>query len=471
MQPAKLSIVIPVFNEKYTVEQVIDEVLAAPLPGGMEREIIVVDDGSSDGTRPLLATIAARVPAVQVVLHDVNRGKGAAVRTGIERATGDVLVVQDADLEYDPRDYRRLLEPISSGDADVVYGSRFLAGEYRRVLFFWHSLGNGFLTTLSNVFTNLNLTDMETCYKMAKTAIWKSIPIRCDRFGIEPEVTAKFAKRGCQIYEVPISYRGRTYREGKKITWRDGLKASGVIVFFAVVDDIYGDRYGHGILHRLSKAHRFNAWLADTIRPWIGDDVLEIGAGLGNLTRELLPRSSYTASDIDPLHLDYLRNLYRQNRRVTVARVDVESPADFAGLEQRFDTVVALNVIEHVEHDVQAMENIRRALRPGGRACVLVPAGPQRFGTLDDALGHVRRYTEDELTDKLRQAGLDVERSFTFNRVAVPGWYLNGRLLRRKHFSRVQLKVLDSSVWLWRRVDRLLPWSGLSQIAIARARG
>jgi SAM-dependent methyltransferase len=355
-----------------------------------------------------------------------------------------------------------------NGDADVVYGSRFLTSDYKRVLLFWHSLGNRMLTTLSNALNNLNLTDMETCYKMVRAEILRSIPLRSNRFGIEPELTAKFAKRGCRIYEVPVTYRGRTYDEGKKITWRDGISALFTIVYFKLVDDLYDARYGHDILHRLSSAHRFNQWMAETMKPWVGDTVLEIGAGMGNLTKKMLPRTSYVTTDIDPLYLTYLENTFAFNQRVRVAKVDVVNPAHFASLASKFDTVVCLNVIEHVEQDTLAMKNIYEALRPGGNACILVPRAPALYGTLDEVLGHVRRYTEPELTNKLEQAGFTIEKVFTFNRIALPAWWYNGCILRRKTFGKLQLKIFDSLVWLWRRLDRWLPWQGVSLIAIAR---
>lgn len=215
----KLSVVIPVYNERETVLQVI----AAVRKVDLEKEIIIVDDGSSDGTRDLLATISD--PTVRVILHDRNQGKGAALRTGFAAAEGDVIIIQDADLEYDPQDYHRLLRPILEGKADVVYGSRFAGGEQHRALFFWHMLGNKFLTLLSNMMTDLNLTDMETCYKVFRREVLQRITIEENRFGFEPEITAKIAKLRVRIYEVGISYAGRTYRDGKKIGWRDGFSA------------------------------------------------------------------------------------------------------------------------------------------------------------------------------------------------------------------------------------------------------
>ncbi|MEA2625466.1 MAG: hypothetical protein QOD06_1511 [Candidatus Binatota bacterium] len=225
----KVTVVIPVFNERRTIEAVIGRVRGALAE--RPSEIVVVDDGSSDGTREVLRTI----DGIRLIEHPVNCGKGAALRTGFAAATGDVVIVQDADLEYDPRDYPKLLEPIEDGRADVVFGSRFLGGPHR-VLFFWHYVANRALTTLSNIFTNLNLSDMETGYKVFRADVVKRIHIRSDRFNFEPEITAKVAKARCRIYEVPISYSGRTYEEGKKIGFRDGFSALWAIVRYRFVD-------------------------------------------------------------------------------------------------------------------------------------------------------------------------------------------------------------------------------------------
>jgi len=220
-----LSIVIPVYNEKETIREIHRRVLETPLPGGLGKEIVYVDDFSTDGTREILKDTLGGKDGIRVLFHDRNRGKGAALRTGIAQTTGDFVLIQDADLEYDPQDYPKLLAPLLDGRADVVYGSRFIGGESRRVLYYWHSVGNRFLTTLSNMFTNVNLTDMETCYKVFRGEIVRKIRIEEDRFGFEPEITSKVSRLRCRIYEVGIGYSGRTYAEGKKINWKDGVRA------------------------------------------------------------------------------------------------------------------------------------------------------------------------------------------------------------------------------------------------------
>ena len=227
----KVSVVIPVYNEVSTIREIVVRVQAVDL----NKEIIIVDDGSTDGTREQLQKITLSHENVRVLYHDRNQGKGAALRTGFEAATGDIVIIQDADLEYDPREYSVLLEPILDGRADIVYGSRFLGGPHR-VLFFWHYLGNRFLTLLSNALTNLNLTDMETCYKVFRREVLSDIQLKSNRFGFEPEFTAKIAKKGFRIYETSISYSGRTYAEGKKIGWKDGIKAIFAIIWFRFFD-------------------------------------------------------------------------------------------------------------------------------------------------------------------------------------------------------------------------------------------
>jgi glycosyltransferase involved in cell wall biosynthesis/predicted RNA methylase len=465
----KLSILIPVYNEEEFVAAALHRLLKVDLGPDIEMELVVVDDGSTDGSAEALDQLQVELGGqIRVITHKRNRGKGAAIRTAIESATGEIAVIQDSDLEYNPQDLPHLLGPLLEGRADAVYGSRFLISGERRVLYFWHSLANHLLTTACNMVANLNLTDVETGYKAFRLSLVKSIPLRSNRFGIEPELTIKLAQRGIALYEVPISYYGRTYAEGKKVGFKDAIAALLVILNYGLRRDIYQDR-GARILDSLAQTPRFNRWLADTVQPYVGAQVLEIGAGIGNLSQFLAARrKSYTASDLDKEHLARLRVRFAHRPNLSLVHCDLSSPEDFSPLEARADTVICLNVLEHIEDDAEGLRNIARALLPGGTAIVLVPQDQSIYGTLDEVLGHHRRYSEPELRKKMEAAGFQVDRVLHFNRVTRPGWWFNGRILKRRHFSRFQLRWFDRLVWLWRRIDRLLPWPSVSIIAIGR---
>ncbi len=470
-----LSVLVPVFNEQHLLQSSLERLIVLADSPLLERiHVIAVDDGSRDKSPEVLALFQERCLSDgrrdkmewTFLRHEKNRGKGAALRTALERVDTELCVTHDADLEYDPRDLLSMIPLFLQQDADAVFGSRFLAGSFRRVLFFRHSLGNRILTLLCNLVSDLNLTDMETCYKMARSELLRTIPLRSTDFRVEPELVIKLAKRGARIFEVPISYAGRTYEEGKKITWKDGFSALGAILRFAISDDIYThDRFGSEILARLSRTPRFTRWMADVLRPHVGERVLEIGAGIGNLTVHLIPRTIYCASDINPLYLHRLESLQDTRPYFEALHTDVTRQESFP-LVQRFDTVICLNVIEHVEDDVQALQNIRGVLSDGGNAIVLVPRYPRLFGSLDEVLGHQRRYTKARLEAVGRQAGLRLVKMLEFNRASVPAWWLNGRLLRRRTFGLIQIKLLNLLVPLFRAIERIRFLPSLSLIAI-----
>ncbi len=465
----KISILVPLYNEEEFVATLLEQVLAAPLPDGFEREIIVADDGSQDASVQEVEAVAEKYPGViRLLTTTSNQGKGAALRRAIAEATGEFSIIQDADLEYNPQEYRRLLGPLIEGRADAVFGSRFMSSGERRVLYFWHSLANHLLTAMCNIFADLNLTDMETCYKAFRTSLLQSIPIRSQRFGFEPEITIKLAKRQARIYETPISYNGRTYEEGKKIGLKDAFEAFWVILKTALSRDIYLAK-DKDILDAFASAPNFNRWMADTIRPYIGRNVLEIGAGMGNLTRQLLPgRKRYVATDIDHEHLDRLSNRLSHRPRLEIAELNAAIPENHEPYRGQMDTVICLNVLEHIEDDLEALRNIRSMLQDGGRAVILVPCGQSIFNSLDEELGHFRRYSEDQLRERMTAAGFDVETILRFNRASRPGWWLNGTVLKRRTISRLQLRNFDRLVWLLRRVDAYLPWPQTSIIGIGR---
>jgi glycosyltransferase involved in cell wall biosynthesis len=469
-----LSILVPVYNEQYLVRASLERLkLLADSPLLERVEVIVVDDGSTDQTNAILREIESTEAAQPggkltwiFLYHEGNQGKAAAIHTALQQASAELTVIHDADLEYHPLDLLKMAQVFLEEQADAVFGSRFLASEYRRVLFFRHQLGNHFLTLLCNVVSDLNLTDMETCYKMVRTSLLKTIPLVGTRFEIEPEICIKLAKRGARIFEVPIRYAGRTYQEGKKIGWKDGVRAIKAVIRFGISDYIYAeDTYGSQILGRLNRAPRFTKWMADVIRPYVGEKVLEIGAGTGNLTIQLIPRELYWVSDVNPLYLNYLERVRLDRPYMQVGFTDGEKGESFPK-DTKFDTVICLNVVEHLADDLTALGNFREVLEEHGRAIILVPCGPWLYGSLDEVLGHHRRYTRKQLTDLVERAGFHLERMLEFNRVGVIAWWLNARLLRKRTFGFWQIKMLNTLTPVFRILDDFLPLPPLSLIAV-----
>jgi glycosyltransferase involved in cell wall biosynthesis len=469
MPGSRVSILMPLFNEEEYVGAILERVIRAPLPADLAREIIVVDDGSTDDSAAIVEEVSERNPGlIRLIRFDRNRGKGAVIHEAIEHARGDYCLIQDTDLEYNPADYMDLLQPLVDGVADVVYGSRFAVAKRRRVLYLWHSVANHILTAMCNVVSDLNLSDIMTGYKAFRTSLLKTIPIRSNRFGIEPELTIKVARRYAEIHEVPVSYDGRTYEDGKKIRFKDAVQIAWTILRFGFIGDLYKDP-GAEILDAFSATAHFNLWMADTIRPFVGQRVLEIGAGMGNLTRYLSRRRErYVATDVDVEHLVRLRNRLRHRPKLETAVCNLARPDDFQPFANSMDTVICLNVLEHLEDDLACLQNIHGALQPGGRAIILVPEGQNLFGQLDVVLGHQRRYSRGQLQARMEQAGFSAERILDFNRISRPAWFLNSRILRRSSLGRFQLKFFDKTVWLWRRIDRFIPWKPTSIIAIGR---
>lgn len=465
----RLSVLVPVYNERHVVEASLRRLLRVKSKLIESLEVIVIDDCSADRSLEVLERIAAEDNRVVLLRHDRNRGKGAAIRTGISRATGDITIIHDADLEYNPDDIPSLLVPFAEEGADAVYGSRYVSAPYRRALMHRHTVINKLLTTVSNWLTDLSLSDLETCYKAITTTLLKSIPIRSGDFRFEVEITFKLAKRKARVFEVPIRYLPRSYEEGKKIRGKDGLLALVAMAKWWAIDDVYqADEYGSNILVELERARNVNLWMGSTLRPLIGDKVLEIGAGIGTLTNQFIPRELYLASDINPNYLYFLNAFAVGKPYLRVRKIDAGDPRDFEGLEGHFDTAVLVNVLEHLDQPEVALQNLWNALEPGGRLVVLVPNHPQLYGTLDEVLEHKLRYTPATLKTRLESSGFQVEQILDFNRISVIGWWLNNKVLRRKTFSRIQLKILDVLIPLLRRIDRVWPWGGLSLIAVAR---
>jgi glycosyltransferase involved in cell wall biosynthesis len=438
----KLSVVIPVYNEINTIGEILSRVLDVDLT----KEVIVVDDCSIDGTREFLKEWETErrkksKDEVRICYQPRNMGKGAALRSGFKEAKGEIVIIQDADLEYHPREYPKLIEPILDGRADVVYGSRFL-GTPRRVLMFRHTLGNKLLTFFSNLCTDLNLTDMETGYKVFKKEVLEHLHLKSNRFGFEPEVTAKIAKMNYRIYEVPISYSGRDYWEGKKIKWMDGLKAIFSILRYNFFDSGTEDIV-YQTLQKMKKLHRYNQWIFSKFRPFLGRRVLEIGSGTGNITKFLLDRDLIIATDVEPKYLALLRNTFEKYRKFKIEHLDISGAESERYRSFHIDSVICFNVLEHVEQDETALRRIFNLLEPSGRLLLLVPSHPWLNGSIDEHLGHHRRYGKKELKNKLEAMGFKVILLKYFNRIGILGWFLNSKMLRRKRLPSFQLRIYN----------------------------
>ena len=463
----KLSVLIPVYNERRTLREIVQRVIKQEVPGVTEKEVIIVDDCSTDGSAEIIQQIENTNPEIiNAILLDENQGKGNAIRLAIQAASGDIAIVQDADLEYDPADYEIVLRPIIKGQADVVYGSRFAEREQRRVLYFRHTIANRFLTFASNCFTNLNLTDMETCYKAFRVEVAKTIPIRSKRFGIEPELTAKFAKRKLRIFEVPISYHGRTYAEGKKITWVDGVRALRTIIKYWLIDDMFQGDYGQKDLIDMEAAPKYTEWTLERTRPYVGDLLLEIGSGIGNNVRILMQYTDVIATEIDPTYLQVLRNAYLNTPGLVVHAWDATQPPP-PDLPQA-DTILCSNVIEHIQDDQQVVINADHALKPGGRMIFIVPRGEKLYASLDSAIGHIRRYDQDQLQSLFTNLGYEIDELFSLNKIGVLGWWYRGKVAKQQAIGRFGLKAFNVLVPIFKLIDPILPWKGLSLVIVAR---
>lgn len=460
----KLSVLMPVYNESRTLRTIVEQVFASPVD--LEIELICVDDCSTDGSLEILEDIAANDQRITVIRQPVNMGKGKAIRTAIKNMTGDIAIIQDADLEYDPNEYPRVIGPILAGQADAVYGSRLASSEVRRVLFYWHSLGNKILTMFSNMANDLNLTDIETCYKAVKADMLKSLRLTSDRFGFEPEVTARLAHAGARIYEVPISYYGRTYAEGKNIGWRDGVEALWLIFKFRFIDTRATDNPGHVTLESLAISPSVSRWMLSSFSEHLGNDVLEAGCGMGNLTQHLLDRRKLTAVDIDPTHLSSLTKRFGHLENITITEGDLQEPSFYDTVDP-VDSVLCVNVLEHLDKPELAVEGFHSVLREGGHALILVPAHGWLYSNADEALGHRTRYDENLLTALMEGAGFEIVESHQFNRLGVLGWYVN-KLTGRTTIAKWQARMFGLLLPVAKLVERFKLLPGLSVIAVAR---
>ncbi len=459
-----LSIIVPSFNEAATLEEAVRRLQAVPLP--IDTEIILVDDGSVDASPEIAERLKKTSPLPFVFLrHERNQGKTAAIRTGLEAASGSLTLIYDADLEYDPADIPALLAPVLDGRADAVYGSRFLSPE-RRVLFFWHALGNRLVTMLANMFANLNLTDMETCFKLIRTATLKEMRIRSERFGFEPEVTVKLGRLGQRIYEIPIRYSGRSYEEGKKIGWRDAIRAIGTIVrarFFEapVTTPEAVTRFA------LSQLGPYYAELLRRIKPPPGDTVLEVCSGAGEIARHLSQRTRLLLTD--PRAEDAVRLETDFSHRPNIEVIEWNPCAGpFSSPPEQFGTVIVFHGLACLDDEDAALKTAAVHLEPGGSLVLLLPAHPGLYSTMDRGLGRTRRFTRGSIRDMLDGAGLQAEQINQVNCIGATGWFL-ARLFSRSSQIRPWQTRLFRFLMPLVKLERLIPPPyGLSWLVTAR---
>jgi glycosyltransferase involved in cell wall biosynthesis len=457
---------MPVYNEARTLRTIVARVLASPV--SLPMELICVDDGSRDGSADILDGLAARDARIRVIRQPRNMGKGRAIITAIQHMSGDIGLIQDADLEYDPADYPALVAPILEGKADAVFGSRFASASQRKILLYWHGVANHFLTWLTNILNDINLTDMETCYKAVRSDILKQTPLHSDRFGIEPELTTKLAQWNIRLYEVPISYHGRSVAEGKKIGWKDAVSAIWTLIKYRFLDDRFTTHDGYYVLQSMRRARGLNRWILEQFRSHVGRRVLEAGCGIGNFTELLLDRERLVCVDNDQLYVEMANWRLGHLENVVTLNRDLADPATYADLKhERVDTIVCLNVLEHIAPDEQVLRAFHDLLEPGGHAVILVPAHMWLYGPCDEAIGHVRRYTQVELHTKMQAAGFEVVQMGEFNRLGVPGWYLN-KLLGRRDLNPRQMRLFEWLLPLAKLMEALKLGSGLSVIGVGR---
>jgi glycosyltransferase involved in cell wall biosynthesis len=464
----KLSIILPTFNDRETVRDAVASLQHAPLEG-LDREVIVVDDASTDGTREVLGEMTGR--GLRVLHLPRHEGRGPAIARGFAAARGDVCVVGDTGLAYDLGGYSMLVRPILAGKADVVFGSRFLGSPRgHRVLGFRESLASRLLTLLSNALTGLNLTDIAASCKAMTRQVASRLDLKSPGPDVESEIACKVSRLGVRVYEVPVAHQG-TVKPARRVGAADAIRMLGALARYAAWEGPEDD-VGVRTLRRMARLAAYNKWLHASFERYLGDRILEVGAGVGNQTQYFIDRDRVVASDIEAHYVDELRAKFGHKPGVRVASfrfpLDADALADLG--RERIDTVVCLNVLEHIEDDRAALEDFARILPPGGHLVLIVPSMPSLYGSLDVHLHHYRRYERERLRRLLTETGFEADTLRYMNRLAVPGWWLNSRVLKRKVLPRGQLGLFRLIMPLLKLEERRPPSFGLSLLALARRR-
>jgi glycosyltransferase involved in cell wall biosynthesis len=466
----KLSIIVRALNGRQTIRDTVNAVRAAPLDG-LEREVVVVDDGPTDGTHDALSDLDGS-DGLRVVRPLAGSTPVPAIARGFAEATGDLLVMHDAGLAYDPREYHMLLRPILAGRADVVFGSRFLGTPAGRpVLHFRQSLANKGLTLLSNAVTDLNLTDVLTGFKAMTNQVAHRLDLQSSGAGVEPEIACKVSRLGVRVYEVPVTYYGGVRNAERKVGVADSIRAVWTLARYATWEAPRDD-VGARTLRRMSRLHEYNRWLHDRFEHYLGPRILEVGAGVGNQSQYFIDRERVIASDVEPHYVTELTTKFGRLAGVRIAsfRFPLGDDEREDLRREAIDTVVCLNVLEHIGDDRATLEDFRTILPKGGHLVLLVPALPALYGTLDVHLHHFRRYEREALGQLLSDTGFEPDTFRYVNRLAVPGWWLNSRVLRRTVLPRVQLGLFRLMMPLLKSEETQQPSFGLSLLALARRR-
>lgn len=460
----KLSVLMPICNHRWTLRQIVARTLS--MPTSLELELVAVDDGSEDGSWELLEELAADDPRIKTIRHEHTQGKGTAVRTAIDAMTGDLAVVQEGGLDYDPHDIPALLEPLLAGKADAVFGSRYSSGQVHS---FWQSVKNQSLTLLSNLLNNLQLSDTEAAYKVVRADILKQLRLQAKSTTLEAELTCRLAQWGARLYEVPISYYGQSSPANRNGWLWPTLKSLGQMVRCRCWDTRFTPHSGFYILTSMAQANGYNQWILNHVKDFMGTRVLEAGSGIGNLSQLLLNRERLVLIDYEDIYVRALKQRFGRQGNVRVDQADLTTEASYHQWEdERLDTIFCSNVLEHLENDVDVLSYFQQTLVPGGHCVIVVPSGKWLYNGMDEELGHFRRYSPEELANKMAEAGLEVVHTERFSKLGSLAWAWSGHVMRKRHISPSHMLTFERILPIAKLLEYCLPVPGMSLIMVGR---